>query len=129
MARHGPNQRVISATMAAGSASPATTTTVLSGRYHFRWNASMLAGVAACNTSTVPIGDRLASGWPVKNVARVVSITRDSGPWLRSRISASTIGTSVFTPSGVKIGSAIMPESSLNVSSIVSGVAAGRSSL
>ena len=54
-------------TSAAGSASPATTTTVLSGRYHLSWNALMLSAVAAFSTSALPIGERSASGWPLKN--------------------------------------------------------------
>jgi hypothetical protein len=41
--------------------------------------------------------ERVAAGWPAKNSSRVASITRVCGPE-RSRISASTIGTSVFTP-------------------------------
>jgi hypothetical protein len=54
-------------------------------------------GRGGLSVSTLPMGERVAAGWPAKNSSRVASITRVCGPE-RSRISASTIGTSVFTP-------------------------------
>ena len=123
-----PNHLVTCASSALGSASPATITTVLSGRYQRSWNARTLSAVAARSVASVPIGGRLASGWPWYKVWRVRSPTRWPSPAC-SRFSASTIGTSVPTPRGVKIGAVIMPDSSLKVSSSLGGAASGRSSL
>ena len=108
--------------------SPEMMTTAFSGRYQRSWNAFTLAPFAASSVSTVPIGERLASGWPAKNRPFIASCSLTCGPGC-SRRSASTIGRSLDTAASVSAGAAIMPDRILRLSSTVWSVAEGRSSL